>query len=297
MSTSVLTLPSHMAGFLHELGPPSSGVFTFISYPNTLMPSRAAKFRSELPSSVSPHSTASNVNIMSDRRVVRGNTYSINRLRSVNVTSTLNDEVIRQRRAERRSYVKRRTLPTLSGRQSVGGESAVTDGNGLSRAQTAASGRSARYDSLSNEERYTAARARVRRRLAQLQQEQHRHHRDHRHSLPPLSGKKHSDIQTEQWLEEISDRAVEADVGVQTDEADAGGTRPQSPLREAFRPPGLDKTTQIMPDDPDLFVFEEEVVLVLDALVAKTMEQSLIEIMDEEQAVAAHCHKIAMLTI
>ena len=27
MSTSIMTLPSHMAGFLHEIGPPASGVY------------------------------------------------------------------------------------------------------------------------------------------------------------------------------------------------------------------------------------------------------------------------------
>ena len=35
---------------------------------------------------------------------------------------------------------------------------------------------------------------------------------------------------------------------------------------------------QILPDDPDLFVFDEEVVVVLEALVGKTLEQGLLEV-------------------
>jgi hypothetical protein len=35
---------------------------------------------------------------------------------------------------------------------------------------------------------------------------------------------------------------------------------------------------QILPDDPDLFVFDEEVVGVLETLVGKTLEQGLIEV-------------------
>ncbi len=36
--------------------------------------------------------------------------------------------------------------------------------------------------------------------------------------------------------------------------------------------PSLDKSTQILPDDPDLFDFDEEVTIVLDAMVSKTVE-------------------------
>ena len=46
-------------------------------------------------------------------------------------------------------------------------------------------------------------------------------------------------------------------------------------IQEAY---GIDKSTQILPDDPDLFVFDEEVVVVLEALVGKTLEQGLLEV-------------------
>ena len=55
---------------------------------------------------------------------------------------------------------------------------------------------------------------------------------------------------------------------------------------EAFSsppPPSSDAWTQIEAADPDLFVFEEEVGLVLEAVVGKTLEQSLLEVIDEEE--------------
>ena len=47
--------------------------------------------------------------------------------------------------------------------------------------------------------------------------------------------------------------------------------------------PSSDAWTQIEAADPDLFVFEEEVGLVLEAVVGKTLEQSLLEVIDEEE--------------
>ena len=55
---------------------------------------------------------------------------------------------------------------------------------------------------------------------------------------------------------------------------------------EAFSSPppaSSDAWTQIEAADPDLFVFEEEVGLVLEAVVGKTLEQSLLEVIDEEE--------------
>ena len=45
---SMMTLPSHMTGFLHELGP-STGVYSYVSYPSTILPhTPRAKYRNEL---------------------------------------------------------------------------------------------------------------------------------------------------------------------------------------------------------------------------------------------------------
>ena len=47
-AVSMMTLPSHMTGFLHELGP-SSGVYSYVSYPSTILPhTPRAKYRNEL---------------------------------------------------------------------------------------------------------------------------------------------------------------------------------------------------------------------------------------------------------
>ena len=72
------------------------------------------------------------------------------------------------------------------------------------------------------------------------------------------------------------DRLAESDVGVQTER------EIWPPLVAPKHVPdssGVDKSTQILPDDPDLFVFDEEVVVVLEALVGKTLEQGLLEVL------------------
>jgi Radial spoke protein 3 len=71
------------------------------------------------------------------------------------------------------------------------------------------------------------------------------------------------------------DRLAESDVGVQT-ERDIWP--PIVAPRQVPDTYGVDKSTQILPDDPDLFVFDEEVVVVLEALVGKTLEQGLLEV-------------------
>lgn len=47
---------------------------------------------------------------------------------------------------------------------------------------------------------------------------------------------------------------------------------------QPHQPSCVDKSTQISPDDPDLFVFEKEVAFILDELVGKTLEQGLMEV-------------------
>lgn len=96
-------------------------------------------------------------------------------------------------------------------------------------------------------------------------------------SPEPVEGRKHIDVQTELYLEELSDRVEEADQECQTD---AFLDRPPSPL---FIPAktGLDVATQIY--DGDLFDFDVEVKPILEVLVGKTVEQSLLEVMEEEE--------------
>jgi hypothetical protein len=68
---------------------------------------------------------------------------------------------------------------------------------------------------------------------------------------------------------------ADTDVGVQTDRDNWPPMVAAKQIPDAY---GIDKSTQILPDDPDLFVFDEEVVVVLEALVGKTLEQGLLEV-------------------
>lgn len=96
-------------------------------------------------------------------------------------------------------------------------------------------------------------------------------------SPEPVEGRKHIDVQTELYLEELSDRVEEADVETQTD---AFLDRPPSPL---FIPAksGVDVATQIL--EGELFDFDIEVKPILEVLVGKTVEQALLEVMEEEE--------------
>ncbi|XP_019940360.2 radial spoke head protein 3 homolog [Paralichthys olivaceus] len=92
-----------------------------------------------------------------------------------------------------------------------------------------------------------------------------------------VQGRKHTDVQTDLYLEELSDVIVTTDIECQTD---AFLDRPASPL---FIPAksGKDAATQI--EEGELFDFDREVQPVLEVLVGKTIEQSLLEVMEEEE--------------
>ncbi|PAA47047.1 hypothetical protein BOX15_Mlig020095g3 [Macrostomum lignano] len=92
-----------------------------------------------------------------------------------------------------------------------------------------------------------------------------------------VEGRKHIDIQTELYLEELADRIEEADVQCQTDDF---LDRPPSPLFVPAKS-GEDKETQIL--DNELFNFDIEVKPILEVLVGKTIEQSLLEVCGEEE--------------
>jgi hypothetical protein len=95
--------------------------------------------------------------------------------------------------------------------------------------------------------------------LAQLQLEQQ--------GPEAVPGRKHITIQTEEYLEEITDRVEDKDAETQTDPFK---DRPPSPQ---FIPPktGIDVSTQIWPGE--LFDFDTEVEPVLSLLIANTLQQ------------------------
>uniref|UniRef100_A0A8B9Q9A3 Radial spoke head 3 n=1 Tax=Apteryx owenii TaxID=8824 RepID=A0A8B9Q9A3_APTOW len=103
----------------------------------------------------------------------------------------------------------------------------------------------------------------------------------------PVEGREHVHVQTELYLEEISDRVIEVDVECQTD---AFLDRPPTPL---FIPAktGRDVDTQI--EEGELFDFDIEVKPMLEVLIGKTVEQALLEVMEEEELANLWAHQRA----
>ncbi|NXE49006.1 RSPH3 protein, partial [Casuarius casuarius] len=103
----------------------------------------------------------------------------------------------------------------------------------------------------------------------------------------PVEGREHVHVQTELYLEEISDRIIEVDVECQTD---AFLDRPPTPL---FIPAktGRDVDTQI--EEGELFDFDIEVKPMLEVLIGKTIEQALLEVMEEEELANLWAHQCA----
>uniref|UniRef100_A0A3P9J5R9 Radial spoke head 3 n=1 Tax=Oryzias latipes TaxID=8090 RepID=A0A3P9J5R9_ORYLA len=104
-----------------------------------------------------------------------------------------------------------------------------------------------------------------------------------------VQGRKHVDVQTESYLEELSDIPEVKETECQTD---AFLDRPETPIFLAAKT-GKDAATQIY--EGDLFDFEEEVQPILEILVGKTLEQSLLEVMEEEELAALMAQQRAFL--
>jgi hypothetical protein len=101
----------------------------------------------------------------------------------------------------------------------------------------------------------------------------------------PTEGRKHIDVQTEQYLEELTDRPVEVDVDTQTD---AFMDQLPAPIFIPMKT-GVDVETQIY--EGDLFDFDMEVEPILEVLVGKTLEQSMMEVMEEEELANMRAHQ------
>ncbi|CAH0728089.1 unnamed protein product, partial [Brenthis ino] len=97
---------------------------------------------------------------------------------------------------------------------------------------------------------------------------------------PPAPGRRHHPIQTEYYLEELFDKGVEMEIGVQTD---LFVDRPATPVYVPAKT-GADAFTQIYPGD--LFDFDVEVQPILEVLVSKTAQQALGEVAQEEELAA-----------
>ena len=56
-----------------------------------------------------------------------------------------------------------------------------------------------------------------------------------------------------------------------------------SHYREILPLPGVDKSTQVFPEDPEIFVFDKDVQEILEKLVGSTLVQCMGEVLEEEE--------------
>lgn len=130
-----------------------------------------------------------------------------------------------------------------------------------------------------------------RRRMLEKRKQQSRQHqgpggdRVESSDVDPIPGHKHMDVQTENYLEELTDKVPEVEEGTQTE---AFMDRPPEPL---FMPAkiGVDTGTQV--DVDELFDFDLEVEPILEVLVGKTLEHAMMEVMEEEELSAIRAHQ------
>ncbi|KAJ1560491.1 Radial spoke head protein 3 [Cladochytrium tenue] len=102
-----------------------------------------------------------------------------------------------------------------------------------------------------------------------------------------VDGRRHMDVQTELYLEELTTRVPEAQRATQTD---AFLDRAPSPLYVP-RKSGVDAATQVRPGE--LFDFDREAAPLLEVLVGKTLEQALMEVHEEEELAMLKRHQAA----
>lgn len=101
----------------------------------------------------------------------------------------------------------------------------------------------------------------------------------------PVAGRQHMSIQTDNYLEDLRERTREHDFGTQTDpELDY----PEKPL---FVPQssGVDMFTFI--EEGDLFDFDMEVEPILHVITAKSLDQALLEVFEEEEMKEMLAHR------
>ena len=87
-------------------------------------------------------------------------------------------------------------------------------------------------------------------------------------------------VQTDET--DIIELRPDVDAEVQTDHVHEPARR-QCSYVEAGPPMGIDKSTQVFPEDPDIFVFDKDVQEILEKLVGSTLVQCMGEVLEEEE--------------
>ena len=97
----------------------------------------------------------------------------------------------------------------------------------------------------------------------------------------PVPGRLHMELQTEKYVEMLTDKPPEKEEGVATE---FYLDRPPVPLFQPKMPAKENcKATQIFDEDPELFDFEQEIEPMLNVLVKKTLEQARMMVLEEEE--------------
>jgi hypothetical protein len=100
-------------------------------------------------------------------------------------------------------------------------------------------------------------------------------------SPEPVPGRMHMDIQTDKYVEVLTDKPPEREEGVATE---FYLDRPPVPLFQPKMPSKENcKGTQIFDEDPDLFNFDEEIEPMLNVLISKTLEQARMLVLEEAE--------------
>ncbi|KAM7358915.1 radial spoke head protein 3 [Cochliomyia hominivorax] len=97
---------------------------------------------------------------------------------------------------------------------------------------------------------------------------------------PPVEGRRHEDVQTDKYLEELIAKPTETSTETQTDLfLEKPPTPPYIPAKI-----GVDKATEIA--DGELFQFEAEAQPIIDVMVDSIMELSILEVAHEQEIAA-----------
>lgn len=100
-------------------------------------------------------------------------------------------------------------------------------------------------------------------------------------SPEPVPGRLHMEIQTEKYVEVLTDKPPEREEGVATE---FYLDRPPVPLFQPKMPSKENcKGTQIFDEDPDLFNFDEEIEPMLNVLISKTLEQARMLVLEDAE--------------
>jgi len=108
---------------------------------------------------------------------------------------------------------------------------------------------------------------------------------DNSHLYSRIAEKRSVDVQTEKFLEELTDKVPETETQTQTEAFLEQQTNPV--FVEQKR--GVDAETQVL--DNELFDFDREVEPILEVLVGKTLQHAFVEVMEEVELSEIECHK------